>query len=321
MTTEFSVLNAQEQKAVVTLCILAAFADGAQSETERAEIKRIVDNFGNGEFDLTSAYQQALSGKLSLQEAGKAIQSTNGKAMAYEMAVCICHVDGASNPLNPAEQQFLETLRQALGLDQQTAANFQKEAGSIASAPMAEPPMINAPNVPNGRDAELDKLIVNRAILAGALELMPQTLATMAIVPIQTRLVYQIGANYGYKLDTGHAKEFLATIGIGLTSQVVEGYLSRLAGNLTRHFAGRLVAGLVSQATESAVAFASTYAIGQTAKSYYASGRTLSATQLRDVFASMLGQGRNLKTQYASEIAQRVSQFKPSDLLQVVKAA
>ena len=181
---------------------------------------------------------------------------------------------------------------------------------------MAEPPVINAPTQ---RDVELDKMILNRAILAGGLELMPQTLATMAIVPMQMRLVYQIGANYGYKLDMGHAKEFLATVGVGLTSQVVEGYLSRFVGKVSRHFAGRIVAGLLTQATESAVAFASTYAIGQAAKAYYASGRTLSGAQLRDVFSAMLDQGRSLKATYAGQIAQRASQLNVSDLLPLVK--
>src|SRR4051812_35532611 len=179
MTTELSAVNEQEQSAIVTVCILAAFADGAQNETERAEIKRIIENFTGEGSDLTFAYQQTLGGKRSLSDVAKTIQSTNGKALAYEMAVCICRVDGA---MNPAEQSFLETLRQALDIQQGTAANFQTAATSIAAAPMAEPPVINAPTQ---RDVELDKMILNRAILAGGLELMPQTLATMAIVPVQ----------------------------------------------------------------------------------------------------------------------------------------
>ena len=69
----------------------------------------------------------------------------------------------------------------------------------------------------------LDHMILNAAILNGALEIVPHSLAAMAIIPLQMRLVYQIGSIYGYQLDSGHVKEFLATAGIGLTSQVLKG--------------------------------------------------------------------------------------------------
>jgi uncharacterized protein (DUF697 family) len=132
-------------------------------------------------------------------------------------------------------------------------------------------------------------------------------------------LVYQIGAHYGFKLDMGHAKEFLATVGVGMASQVVEGYLARFVGTVSRKFAGRVVSSLLSQATESALAFGTTYAIGQTAMRYYASGRKLSTGQLQEVFNSMLGQGRSLKSEYLGEITQRASQMRTPDLLSLVK--
>ena len=49
-----------------------------------------------------------------------------------------------------------------------------------------------------GREVELDRMILNTAILNGALEIMPHTLATMAIIPVQMRMVYQIGKRQGY---------------------------------------------------------------------------------------------------------------------------
>jgi uncharacterized protein (DUF697 family) len=49
-------------------------------------------------------------------------------------------------------------------------------------------------------------MILNSAILNGALEIMPHTLATMAIVPLQMRMVYHIGKSYGFELDSGMSK-------------------------------------------------------------------------------------------------------------------
>ena len=62
-------------------------------------------------------------------------------------------------------------------------------------------------------EAALDKSILNYSILNGALELLPQSWASMAIIPLQIKMVYGIGKEYGVELDRGHIKEFLATLG------------------------------------------------------------------------------------------------------------
>lgn len=41
----------------------------------------------------------------------------------------------------------------------------------------------------------------NAAILNGALELLPETLSTMAIIPLQMRLVYNVGKAHGYEVE------------------------------------------------------------------------------------------------------------------------
>ena len=294
----------QEQKALLGVCILAAFADGSLSELERNEIKRLAKNFSASGQEI---YQQAFAGTASLSQAIADLASPAAKTAAYEMAVCICRVDGA---LNSLEEQFLGRLRDGLKLDPRASAEFQQNAARLPEAP---PLLTSVPGaaVPNG----VDEMIRDRAILAGALELLPQRLATMAIVPVQMRMVYQIGKNYGFDLDLAHTKEFFATVGVGLTSQVVEGYLSRMVSHLARPFVGKFIAGLASQATESAVAFATTYALGQVANSYYASGRTLSTAQLRDTFSRMLNDGRSMQSGYTTQIAQRAGSLKISDFV------
>src|SRR5579871_2274518 len=103
-----------EQKAIVSICILAAYADGNQHEFERSQIQKIVNGFSGTQFDLSGAYQDVLGGKVTLADAAAQLQSPAAKALAYEMAVCLCNSDGI---LQPAETQFLGDLRQALQLD------------------------------------------------------------------------------------------------------------------------------------------------------------------------------------------------------------
>ncbi len=48
-------MSEQEHRAIICICILAAFADGTQDEVERAQIERIVNGFSEEHLDLTSA--------------------------------------------------------------------------------------------------------------------------------------------------------------------------------------------------------------------------------------------------------------------------
>ena len=77
---------------------------------------------------------------------------------------------------------------------------------------------------------EQDKAILNYALLAGALELLPQSRASMAIIPLQIKRVYGIGKAHGGALDQGHIKQFVAAAGVGLTSQPVEQFGRSLLG-------------------------------------------------------------------------------------------
>jgi uncharacterized protein (DUF697 family)/tellurite resistance protein len=305
-------IGLDEHRAITCICVLAAFADGAQDEGERARIQKIVTGFSEEHMDLASAYQDVLEGKFSLATASNQLQGAPARALAYEMAVCVCSADGVPNE---GEKKFLSDLRQALHLDASSTDAHQQTAQAIAAQPIDGPlPLISDAN----RDAELDKLILNAAILNGALEIMPHTLATMAIVPLQMRMVYRIGSRYGYELDRGHIKDFLATVGIGLTSQVFEKFARRLIGGLARGLAGGFLGGLAGQAAGSAVGFATTYALGQVAKRYYASGRTLDAAQLKEAFYSMLQDARLVEGRYSGDILEKSRQVNVSELLPLV---
>lgn len=310
-------MTAAEHKAIIYVCILAAFSDGNQSEAERAQIQRILDGFSGDNLDLSSAYQDILSGKIVLSDAANQLQSAAAKALAYEMAVCLCNADGAQSD---SERQFLAGLRQLLHLNDAAADAHQQTAEAIAGQSFA-PPVITDVN----RENEVNRIILNASITNGALELIPHSLATMAIVPLQMRMVYQIGNQYGFQLDSGHIKEFLATVGIGLTSQVFEGFTRRLVGNLSGHLlgglAGSMVSGLVREATGGAIGFATTYALGQVARRYYASGRTLTTAQLKDAFSSMLSQAKTMQPGYAADIAAKSRQVNISQLLPLVRGS
>jgi uncharacterized protein (DUF697 family) len=227
------------------------------------------------------------------------------------MAVCVCDADGVASP---AEQQFLRELREALQLDAGKAAQIVHEADAVAAAPIAADSTAAAAS--SMSDAEMDEYILNHAIANGAIELLPQSLATMAIIPLQMKLVYRIGQSYGYEMDKGHIKEFLATAGVGLTSQYVEQFGRKLLGGLL----GAVTGGLGSLATGAAFSFATTYALGQLAKRYYAGGRQMNTALLQQTYQSLLEQAKQLQSQYGSQIQQKARSLDAAQVMSMVKS-
>jgi len=309
-------MTPSETQAIVTLSLLAAFVDGEKHERERAEIKRIAEGLSQADgVNLPTLYQDVLMKRVSLASVAGKLKSTESRQLAYEMAVCVCDADGAQSD---SERMFLADVRTSLGLGA-SAAGFSQQAEEIAAVPVAATAVATAANSPDG--AELDKTILNAAILNGALELLPETLSTMAIIPLQMKLVYRIGQAHGYQLDSGHVKDFLATVGVGLTSQYLEQAGRKLLGGLLGKVGGGLLRGLGNQAVSSGMSFASTYALGHVAKRYYAGGRTLSAQMLKDAFSGVVKEGQSLQTQYLPAIQEKARTLDAGKVLSLVRGA
>jgi len=303
-----------ETKAIVSLSLLAAFVDGDKHERERAEIKRIAEGLSQADgVQLPMLYQDVLMKRVSLPEVAAELKSPESKQLAYEMAVCVCDADGTQSE---PERMFLADVRTSLGLDGAAAKQFAKDADEIAAAPLAA--AVPAATVDN---AELDQAILNAAILNGALELLPETLSTMAIIPLQMKLVYRIGKAHGFELDSGHVKDFLATVGVGLTSQYLEQAGRKLLGGLLGKVGGGLLRGLGNQAVSSGMSFATTYALGHVAKRYYAGGRTLSTQMLKEAYASVTQEAQGLQTRYLPAIQEKARTLDAGKILSMVRSA
>ncbi len=317
-------MNLTEKESILTLCLMAAFADGGKSDVERAELKRIAENFPEPDVNLAALYHRVLLRQVSTAQAAQALGSKETRQLAYEMAVCVCEADDV---LNEPEKQFLAELRRELRLDTAETARIEQDAEVLAVEPLAEPAATPPPVIAAAPAAataavaspEVDQMILNYAILNGALELLPDSLATMAIIPLQMKMVYRVGKHYGYELDRGHIKELLGVVGVGLTSQVVEGYARKLLGGLLGKVGGGVMRGVGRQVASSAISFASTWALGRLAQQYYAGGRKLSAIELRQLFGSLTEQARGLHGNYASAIRDKAGSLNLTQLLPIIR--
>lgn len=113
-------------------------------------------------------------------------------------------------------------------------------------------------------EAEADEYVMWGAGRAAAIALMPLPLAD--IVPLQineTYMIQRIGKAYGYK--------------------VTEAALAMLMGMMGASLAGKLFASFLPF-LKVPIAAGVTYAVGRTAKAYFASGMTLSKDRLQQEF-------------------------------------
>jgi uncharacterized protein (DUF697 family)/tellurite resistance protein len=384
-------MNPQPQRALLTILVQAAMADGQKADSERQFIRELALQLDAdaGGAHLAQALQDALLKRVTLAQAVAQLEDAEQRQLAYEWALAVCDADGVAST---AEQAFLSQLRAALRLtggaaaqeleqlERQThsvtaaayaddflEADERAPAAAPATAPTAAPspwaraaPMMaagaaalgaagvggalaaraGASGLSNQAGVQvggaqvggaagggalaastpaLDKMILNYAILNGALELLPQSWATVAIIPLQVKMVYRIGKAHGVALDQGHIREFIAAAGVGLGSQYLEQFGRRLLGGLVGKAAGRMAGGLAGRATGVAFSFATTYALGQLAKRYYAGGRVMSTDVLRQTFQGLLGPAKNLQQQHLPDIQARARTLNAGEVLRLVK--
>jgi uncharacterized protein (DUF697 family)/uncharacterized tellurite resistance protein B-like protein len=310
-------MDKQATQSILTVALMAAFADGLKDEREREAIRKLADTLGaEGGVDLSALYRDVLLSKPQLATVVAPLTDPALRQFAYEMAVGIVNADGSQNS---AEGDFLVRLAQALQLPAADAATTARTASAMADAAF-EPPVAGAVlGKANVSDAELDKTIMTASITNAAIELLPETLATMAIIPLQMRLVHRIGKAYGYEMGTAHAKDFIATLGVGLTSQYVEQYGRKLLGGLLGGLGGGIGRTVGRQAASSGLTFATTYAIGRVAQRYYAGGRTLDSATLKQTFSGLLAEARGMAPQYQSQIEQAAKTIDTRNLLSMVR--
>jgi uncharacterized protein (DUF697 family)/tellurite resistance protein len=268
-----------DREPIITIALLAAQADGQTMPEEKGQLQAALTRLGVSNMDAIAGRVNA--GEVQLADVVKRLSDEDARWLAYETAVVVCHTDG---PANAEESRFLNDLRAALALNPQTVSGMDQGAASIAGAaanPAAGQIGTGAPPAVAG----LDEFIQQQAIITAALELLPEGLANLGILPVQLRMVYQIGQRHGQQLDANQIKDLAGTLGIGAAAQVVEGAVRKLLGGVAKGLLGGLLGGATGVAAGAAVTFATTYALGHVAKQYYAQGRRLSAEDLRALFA------------------------------------
>ena len=287
-------MNNADRAPLIAIAMLAARADGATDSAEQAAVNAVVARMGSP--DVSRLAEQVAGGQLRAADLAAKLSDDEAREKAYQGALAICNADG---PANAAESAFLEELRAALDI---RAPATEVHTGA--------PP-----------DGPLDDFILQQAILTGALEILPDQLANIAILPLQLRLVYQVGQRHGQKLDGGQVKDLAATLGLGVAAQGVEGVVMNLVGGLARGLLGGLAAGTTRVAAGAAISFSATYALGHVADRYYAQGRRLSRNHLLALFDGFKEDAKSIYPKVQSQIQSKSATLNLQSLLAGLRGA
>ena len=306
-----STISDPKSDSLLAIALMASFADGDKSEAERTEIQKIATDLGSD--NLPALTRSILMGKRTLEELVAPLTTPTDKLLGYEMARAVCEADGV---LRPDESEFLTELRSKLGLSAEETDTVDSEVDAFALAPITDP---SVPPPPPDVAPENSGMVLRYAILNGALEILPETMATVAIIPLQLKMVYRIGKSHGVELSKASIVEFLATAGVGMGSQVAEGFARKLFKGFGKKLGGKLGGRAGDQLAGSAFSFASTYAIGHLADRYYGSGRSLGSDEPKAVFNSLQEQAKSLHGKYLPEIKERARTLDPSSVLSLVR--
>ena len=301
----------EDREPLATIALIAAFADGFRGPEEVAQLQSIAKDIGGSDYDTIA--RNVLSGKTGLADVAGRL-SDEARPQAYELALCVVHADGVANE---KEKAFLADLKTALRLDPAGTAEVEGVAAGLGGVTPVE-------LIPDAAGvASQDEAILNSAMLTGALELLPQNLATLAIVPLQLRMVYRIGQDHGQKLNADQVKDLAGAVGIGAAGQVMEGVARKMLGGLAKGLLGRMLGGVAggvgSVAVGAGLTFATTYALGHAARQYYAQGRALSRDDLRALFGKLKADAQGLYPKVESRIREQARSLNLPEVLKQVR--
>jgi len=126
-------MNTADQNALLTIALLAAFADGSKADAERAEVRRVAESLATRRSTCGAVSGRAAQTPPLSRAPPRPCPRPELKQLAFELAVGVCDADGLRNE---AETRFLAELGQALGLTQPQIAEPAATADALATMPL-----------------------------------------------------------------------------------------------------------------------------------------------------------------------------------------
>ncbi|HKO86924.1 MAG TPA: hypothetical protein VJU83_00240 [Burkholderiales bacterium] len=296
-------MSADEQTAFLTLALLAVFANGGKDERELAQLRHVLERLSPVlGTNLSLVLQDVQLKRRTVDTTVGTLRRPESRQLVYEMAVCVCDVDGVHSD---SEHRFLEDLRIALNLDLRAARSLERAADAIADLTLQPEPVRGFGAPMDTPDSEvLNQGILGLAALCGALAATGNPTSILAITPMQMKMIYRVARAYGEQAARGQIKDLMILFGAAALPQYIESF-------------GLSIAGRQAQAT--AAIFATTYALGHTAQFYYGAEPDMDAQAVREQFERSQRDGLNLSGAHATEIDAKQRTLAANELMALLR--
>lgn len=272
-----------EKEALACLRVLVAVAraDGTVHNDERKSLAAALESL---ELPGGVTVESLLAEKPDVEAQLAQVTSAEAREQLYRSAYFMAYADGACTK---EEQAILDRIAEVTGVDEgQRNSLAGLFVGSGADdAPRAS--LLDAPPAihdPNDRATKIKSHVLKYSIATAVLGAFPipgVALATdLAVIALQLKMVRDLGAFWGHKVDAKRARSILYSLGLGTGARLAVSNLAKLVPGW----------GSVIGATTS---FASTYGLGEVIDRFFASGAE-DVAALKDEFEAAKKEGKRV---------------------------
>jgi uncharacterized protein (DUF697 family) len=270
-----NVFSEVEAMASLRVLVCVARADGDITANDRLAIENALACL---QLPASVTPRSLLDEKSDLDVQLRLFTTPEARESVYHSAVGMVHADG---PITPAKQNVLDHLRTTLQISDEKASMARRIFDGAKDTVL--PSSIQPVSDPIRRATEVKADVVKYSVLSAVLGAFPVpglAIATdVAVVGVQVKLVRDIGQRWGHKIDRKTATSLLGGLGLGTGARIAVSNLAKLVP----------VWGSVVGATGS---FASTWALGQVADKYFASGMKTDMATMKSDFRFAQEEGR-----------------------------
>lgn len=244
-------LETKESVPMLQLLVAVAKSDG---KIEGAEKDAIEDSFK--ELSLPTGYsvERLLTEDVALDAILNQITSDEAKKSAFSSAYLLARADGA---YTEPEKKLIQTLQTRFNISDKEIKELELEL-VVVDTPV-ETTIVSAVAPPEraARANDLRRKYCILTALAGAIPV--PVIGDLMVIPMQLKMVYELGKVYGQDATKDKIKNILATLGVGTGARIAVSSISKLVPGW-----GSFVG--------ATTAFATTYAIGHVATRHFESG-------------------------------------------------
>lgn len=280
-------VSEQEAVANFRVMILVAKAGG---RTLDADDRHALDSAFHGlHMPVGVTLQTLLNEENNLDAQLRQIQSHEAQEACYHSAYAIAHLHGDGDA---AELKVLSQIKSTFKLSDEKTSLMSRLMHDATETVL--PMHLNKIDDPAARNAHIKESTLSYAILSAVLGAFPvpglAIVTDLAVVGFQVKLVRDIGQLFGHQIDTAAAKALLMGVGVGTGARIAISNIAKFVP-------------VFGSAVGAAASFASTYAVGKVATTYFEHDCKADMSTLKDVFTVAHKEGKDQYNQNKDVIA------------------